>query len=487
MIALLSVSPAAGKLDAAAALRAHDAWLGEGGAGLCVVEPADPRGASAELRLDVREAETGVAPGGLARAAAVLVATGASSIEPAGFWPGGPRPPEPYATMWEFEEVAASPAGPPVCLAPEAPAAPVTLRLASGGDGSRLSTGAWSVHSFALRRAHERPEVAALVPAGCRRILEIGCAEGALGAALEKAGARVTGVEQDPDAACVAAGRLSRVVPRRLDDAWDELGDGWDTVVAADVLEHLEDPIGALRRLRERCRAGAILVASLPNASHAAVLGGALQGRWDLALEGVVADDHRTWSGGAGWRRLLSAGGWRVETAQPLPYSSPRIEPWVRVLVEAGLSEDEATAIQWLFVARAAAPADPLELSLPNAEHDAFAADPVGAARVALETTGRAVWMLPNAVCGDVLDALFAGDVAHGDARAALSTGFTAAGLVRRFRGSGLEVDVTFARGEVFSSRVSAALEAARGAGLPTDRDSLSSPRLRLRAQAAPR
>lgn len=487
MIAVLSLFPAAGRLDAAAALRAHDAWLGEAGPEFGVLEPADPRAASAGLRLDVREAETGVAPGGLARAAAILVASGASSIEPAGFWPGGPRPPEPYATMWEFEEVAASPAGPPVRLAPEAPAAPAALRLAKGGDGSRLSTETWSVHSFALRRAHERPEVLALVPPGSRRILEIGCAEGALGAALERAGARVTGVEPDPDAARVAAGRLSRVVPRRLDDAWAELGDGWDTVIAADVLEHLEDPIGALQRLRERCRPGAILVASLPNASHAAVLGGALQGRWDLALEGVVADDHRTWSGGAGWRRLLSAGGWRVETAQPVPYSSSRVNPWARVLVKAGLCEAEATAIQWLFVARAAAPGDPLHLGLPNADHSGFAEDPVGVARTTLETSGRPVWILPNAAYGGSLDALFAGDVACGDARAALSTAFTAAGLVRRFRGSGIEVDVSFVGGEVTSPRVSAALEAARSAGLPTDCDSLSSPRLRLRAQVPPR
>lgn len=485
MIAVVRGLPAGGAPADAAVLRARDAWLGEGTAGLAVVPPGDPRAASAALQLDVGEAEAAVAPGGLARAATLLIESGASRVEPAGFWPGGPRPAEPYATMWEFEEVAASPAGEPVCLARDAPDAPAILRRLEGGDGSRLSTGAWSVHSFASRRAHARPEVAALVPPGSARVLEIGCAEGALGSALERAGARVTGVEPDAAAARVAAGRLSRVVPRALEEAWDELGDGWDAVVAADVLEHLEDPVGVLRRLRERCQTGTALVVSLPNASHAAVLGGALQGRWDLALEGVVADDHKTWAGGSGWRRLLSAGGWSVESAEPVSYTSPRVAPWARSLVAAGLPEAETTAIQWLFVARAAAPAGPLDLGSRGARHDALVADPLGVARAAVAASGAGAWSLPNAVAGSVLEVLFAGDVASGEARAALSCGFTAPGLVRRFRGSGLAASVSFPGGDTLPPRVAAALEAAERAGLRTSREALASARVELGVRAA--
>jgi SAM-dependent methyltransferase len=487
MIAVLSrPSPAEG-LGRAAVARARDAWLGEAEAGLFVVESDDRRAASAELRLNVREAEAAVAPGSLGRAAAILLANGASSVEPAGFWPGGPRPAEPYVTTWEFEEVASAPPGPPFELAPSGPAAPAALRLARGGSGVRLATHAWSVHSFALRRAHARPEVAALVPPGSARVLEIGCAEGALGAALESAGARVTGVEPDARAARIAAGRLSRVVARALDESWHELGERWDAVVAADVLEHLEDPVGALRRLRDRCGPGSVLVASLPNASHAAVLGGALQGRWDLALEGVVADDHRTWAGGPGWRRLLAAGGWRVESAEPVVYTSPRVAPWARVLAEAGLPETETTAIQWLFVARPALPAETLELGSPSTGHGGLVEDPVGAARAALASRDEVAWEVPNAVSGGTLEALFAGDVARGEARAALSSGFTATGLVRRFRGSGLRAELSLAGGEALPPRVAAALEAAERAGLRADREAVASPRLGLKVRAVAR
>jgi len=408
-------------------------------------------------------------------------------VEPAGFWRGGPRPVEPYATTWEFEEVAAEAPGPPTSVSSAAPAAPAVLHRATGGDGSRLSAEAWTVHSFASRRRHARPEVAALVPPGSARVLEIGCAEGALGAELEKAGVRVTGIEPDAAAARVAASRLTRVVPRGLDEAWDELGDGWDAVVAADVLEHLDDPVGALRRIRERCRAGAALVVSLPNASHAAVLGGALQGRWDLALEGVVADDHHTWAGGPGWRRLLAAGGWRVETALAVPYVSPRVEPWVRVLAKAGLPESETTAIQWLFVARIATPERSLELGERNAACAALVEDPLRAARDATEASAEASWTLPNAVSGGALEALFAGDLVLGEPRASLSCGFTAAGLARRFRGSGLDAAVSFLGSEALPPRVAAALEAAAHAGLASDVEAVSASRIGLNVRAVTR
>src|SRR4051794_37422602 len=58
-----------------------------------------------------------------------------------------------------------------------------------------------------------RPEVQALVPRQARRILDLGCAAGALGAALKSSlGAAVTGVELDPAHARDAARVLDRVV-----------------------------------------------------------------------------------------------------------------------------------------------------------------------------------------------------------------------------------------------------------------------------------
>lgn len=249
------------------------------------------------------------------------------------------RPAELYAAVWEFDEIASGGGTwDPV---------PVTL---TRGPGRAEAAPGFLVHSFAGRGSHPRPEVAALVPKDAVRVLEIGCAEGMLGASLEAGGAQVTGIEPDVRAATVAAARLSRVVAEPLESALPRLGDAFDVAVAADVLEHLPDPVSALRALRDL---SPTLVFSVPNGAHVSVLAGILQGRWDPALEGIVAFSHLTYAGRAGWETILRAGGWRVDAWRPVSLLPPRAAAWLPAFE---LALDELTAGQWLGVARRGEP-----------------------------------------------------------------------------------------------------------------------------------
>ena len=140
-----------------------------------------------------------------------------------------------------------------------------------------MATGPESPSTAALREArafayeNPREDVQLLVPAGARRILDLGCSSGALGAALkERAGAEVVGIEYDPAYAARAAERLDRVVVADLEelaatpDLSAELG-RFDCLVAADVLEHLRDPWTVLARFATLVGHGDPVVVSLPN------------------------------------------------------------------------------------------------------------------------------------------------------------------------------------------------------------------------------
>src|SRR5262249_30314497 len=118
-----------------------------------------------------------------------------------------------------------------------------------------------------------RPELLALVPRSARTVLDIGCGAGRLGEAIKaRQPAEGTGVEMNERAARVAQSRLDRVVVGNVEGEVDFPPGSFDAVVCGDVLEHLLDPEGLLRRIRKWLRSDGRLVASIPNVRHHSVV-----------------------------------------------------------------------------------------------------------------------------------------------------------------------------------------------------------------------
>ncbi len=141
-----------------------------------------------------------------------------------------------------------------------------------------------------------RPEVVELVPRGARRILDLGCASGALGAALKRRQeCSVTGIEFDPGYARDAEQRLDRVICTDLNSFDEDLG-RFDCLIAADVLEHLVDPWAVLARWSAALEPGCRAVISLPNARHWEVFRElALRGTFPRRAAGIFDATHLRW------------------------------------------------------------------------------------------------------------------------------------------------------------------------------------------------
>ncbi|HTU78129.1 MAG TPA: methyltransferase domain-containing protein [Solirubrobacteraceae bacterium] len=151
-------------------------------------------------------------------------------------------------------------------------------------------------------RGYETPrcDVQALVPLSCERILELGCSNGSLGAAIKaRQRALVVGVEIDRRFAEVAAERLDRVIVSDVeafasDSAPPEAP--FDCLIAADVLEHLVDPWGALARCVTFLSPGADVVISLPNIVYIRAIFRLLRARsWPRDPEGTFDETHLRW------------------------------------------------------------------------------------------------------------------------------------------------------------------------------------------------
>jgi SAM-dependent methyltransferase len=165
------------------------------------------------------------------------------------------------------------------------------------------------------------------------RLLDVGAGRGDLLAALADDGWRVKGIEPSASAAAVARRRFGLDVVAGTVDDTDPVPSGeeglFDAVVFAGVVEHLPDPLAALRRARALLAPGAVLaVLFLPrlDSPQARLFGS----RW-LALD---LPRHLYHFDDATWLRLIGAAGLEVEAAEP--YSSRHAPPmWVSSAVPA--------------------------------------------------------------------------------------------------------------------------------------------------------
>lgn len=167
------------------------------------------------------------------------------------------------------------------------------------------------------------------LPAGSR-VLELGCGEGRLGAALRSLGHEVHGVEYSPTAAAVAANALDRV---HCGDAetlpLDYPAGHFSLLVCGDVLEHLRDPWTTLARLRPLVADGGWLVASVPNVQYFPVVLGLLRGRFEYRDDGVLDRTHLRFFTRRSARALVESAGFAVEA---IPTVYPFRAAWLRTV-----------------------------------------------------------------------------------------------------------------------------------------------------------
>jgi 2-polyprenyl-3-methyl-5-hydroxy-6-metoxy-1,4-benzoquinol methylase len=167
-----------------------------------------------------------------------------------------------------------------------------------------------------------RPDIAAHVPRTVRNILEFGCSVGTLGASIKRRQeAHVVGVELAPDYAREAESVLDRVVNSTVEDF---LADGrppeapFDCLIAADVLEHLLDPWGALGAAADLLAEGAVVIVSLPNVLYWRVLLRVLrERRWPRDDEGLFDRTHLRWFSRLDAEDLVRQAGLTIRHVEP--------------------------------------------------------------------------------------------------------------------------------------------------------------------------
>ena len=98
-----------------------------------------------------------------------------------------------------------------------------------------------------------------------RRVLDLGCRDGALSATYAQ-GNEIVGVDADREALAEAEQLGIETHWADLDDSLPFGDESFDVVVAGELLEHLRDPRRVVADVRRVLRPGGTFVASVPNA-----------------------------------------------------------------------------------------------------------------------------------------------------------------------------------------------------------------------------
>lgn len=167
-----------------------------------------------------------------------------------------------------------------------------------------------------------RPDVQKLVPGHAHRVLDVGCASGALGEALKRSQqVEVVGIELDAEYAAHARTRLDAVLEGHATavlcapDARERLGT-FDCIIAADVLEHLPDPFATMRCAVALLEEAGTCVVSLPNVRFWQVFWHVgVRGHWPRRDVGLFDRTHLQWFTRADAIGLLEQAGLEVVAA----------------------------------------------------------------------------------------------------------------------------------------------------------------------------
>lgn len=116
----------------------------------------------------------------------------------------------------------------------------------------------------------ERKEMYSFIPNSCKRMLDIGCGNGAFAALVkDRMQSEVWGVDISPEAIELARNKLDKVYSGDFMVIADMLPDCYfDVITFNDSLEHFVDPISVLGFVKRKLAVNGKIICSLPNVRY---------------------------------------------------------------------------------------------------------------------------------------------------------------------------------------------------------------------------
>ncbi len=149
-------------------------------------------------------------------------------------------------------------------------------------------------------------------------ILDVGCSSGNLGEELiHKKNAVVDGIEIDEADAMLASKKLRQVEVLNIETTPDikKIFQGtYDAILFIDVIEHLVDPVTALRNIHKLLKPNGYIIFSVPNMAHLSVRMALLEGDFTYTKAGLLDKTHMHFYTGNEIKRVFTEAQYEIKT-----------------------------------------------------------------------------------------------------------------------------------------------------------------------------
>ena len=198
--------------------------------------------------------------------------------------------------------------------------AELAIEMAVNNDNKQKRAEFFSPVSYPKRETYYsniREDIPSMITGIPQRILEIGCAEGAMGELLKKRyNCKYVGVEVNSEVARKAEERLDRVIISDVERTnIEELcitEPGFDYIIYGDVLEHLYDPWTVIHEHKKVLKDDGYIVVSIPNVRNLQIIEALVNGSWTYKDEGILDATHLRFFTLQEIKKMLASCGYKI-------------------------------------------------------------------------------------------------------------------------------------------------------------------------------